>query len=234
MKLMSLFSLLFVFQSTAQQNYFLEYRIANVLPEYDVILDNTLCLGIKKNKTLLSIGMGREDWFLNYYNNKSFTNPTIYNSHCRTYKFSTLLEHQFFLIKSKLSLNLGIGGKIYFFNQMKDSLSVGIYNYFDTYKPSYLQNAKNNNIDPLNGEALDDHAFIRRVPYAFSTNLAFQYSFKKWAISVYYQLSMLQIKSETVKSLTARSNYAFYYNLGLGINYPLNFKKKEQKITGIE
>jgi hypothetical protein len=44
----------------------------------------------------------------------------------------------------------------------------------------------------------------------------------------------MKIKYETVKSSTKGSNFVFYNNLGLGITYHLNFKKKDQKVTGIE
>ena len=235
--------LLFIFcysNSQAQFHYLVEYNTAlnvqlnDLQPFTDLIIDNNLSLGIKKNKTIGFVGFGREDWYLQYFDNIYFTNPSIYNAHCRTYKVSASIERQFFVIKTKLSLNLGLGIKTYFLNQMSDSLSRSIYGNLSTMGPPYLQDAKEKNIDKLNGVDLDDLFFIRSVPYAFTANIALQYSFKKLGLKIYYQPYFMKIKYETVKSSSEGSNFTFYSNIGIGINYPLNFKKKEQKVTGIE
>jgi hypothetical protein len=101
-------------------------------------------------------------------------------------------------------------------------------------RPPYLQDAKEKNINKLNGVDLDDLFLITSVPYAFTANIAMQYSFKKLALKIYYQPYFMKIKYETVKSSTEGSNFVFYNNLGLGINYPLNFKKKEKQNSGLQ
>jgi hypothetical protein len=225
----------FAINAITQFNYLIEYNVSNVLfSDGDIILDNTVSVGVKKNKIVGRIGLGREDWYLRYFNNIYFTNPSIYNAHCRTYKVSASIEHQFFIIKSKLSLNVGLGIKTYFLNELKDSLSGSIYGNLWATRPPYLQDAKDKNIDLLNGIDLDNFAFITSVPYSFTANIAIQYSFKKWGLKIYYQPYFMKIKYETVKSSKRGSNYSFYSNLGLGINYPLNFKKKDQKVTANE
>jgi hypothetical protein len=242
MRAMRYVILLFFFchsKSQAQLQYTVDYNIAlNVIPNdlkpfKDLIIDNSLSLGIKKNKTIGYLGFGREDWYLKYFNNSYSTNPSVYNAHCNTYKISGLIEYQFYMIKSKLSINVSVGAKIYFLNQLKDSLS-SIYGNLSTMRPPYLQDVKEQNINILNGLELDDWAFLTSVPYAITTNIALQYSFKKWGLKLYYQPYFMKIKYETVKSSTEGSNFVFYSNVGLGINYPLNFKKKDQKVTGIE
>jgi hypothetical protein len=243
MRAMRYVILLFIFchsKSQAQFQYLVEYNAAlnvqlnDLRPFTDLITDNNFSLVIKKGKTFGIAGFGREDWYLGYFNNKYYTNASIYNAHCRTYKISVSIERQFFVIKSKLSLNLGVGIKTYFLNQMSDSLSRSIYGNLSTMRPPYLQDAKEKNINKLNGVDLNDLFFVTSVPYALTANIAMQYSFKKLGLKLYYQPYFMKIKYETVKSSTEGSNFTFYSNIGLGINYPLNFKKKDQKVTGIE
>ncbi len=222
---------LFIYvHSFGQKEFLIEYTSSIRAPDYldDLILSNNLSIGYKKNKTIYSVGFGREDWYLKYFNKSYSTNPSIYNAHCRTYKVSDSVERQFFIIKSKLSLNLGLGIKTYFLNQIRDSLSRGVHGNLSSRRPPYLQDAKEKNIDKLNGVDLDNLAFITSVPYAFTANFALQYSFKKWGLKLYYQPYFMKIKYETVKSSTEGSNFVFYNNIGLGINYPLNFNKKEK------
>jgi hypothetical protein len=233
MKLIPCIVIFFAVNTNAQNKYFIEYNISNVFPSNNVVLDNNLSFGVKINKILFSLGVGREDWYLQYFDNIYFTNPSIYNAHCRTYKIATSIEHEFLISTSKLSINTGLGVKMYFLNQLKDSLS-SIYGDLNTTRPSYLQDAKDKNIDLLNGIDLDNFAFITSVPYSFTANIALQYTFKKWGLKLYYQPYFMKIKYETVKSSKRGSNFIFYNNIGLGINYPLNFKKKDQKDTEIE
>jgi hypothetical protein len=233
MKLTLFFTLIFWFNANAQLKYFVEYNISNMFPSDNIVLENTIMLGIKKEKSLFYLGLGREDWYLEYFDNIYFTNPSIYNAHCRTYKVSASIERQFFISTSKLSINAGLGVKKYFLNQLKDSLCI-IYGNLNTMRPSYLLDNKNKNNNKLNGIDLDDYAFITSVPYAVTANIAIQYSFKKLGLKIYYQPYFMKIKYETVKSSTEGSNFVFYNNLGLGITYHLNFKKKDQKVTGLE
>lgn len=237
MKSISFLLIFLWFNANAQLKYFLEYNgavspmIINP-PINDLVIDNSLSFGVKNNKTLYSLGLGREDWYLGYFNNKYYTNPAIYNSHCSTFKISSFLEQQFFIIKSKLSLNVGIGAKVYFLNQMKDSLSTynkgRFYGMLYTMRPSYLLEAKKNNLNQLNGTDLDEYAFITNIPFSIFTNFAIQYSFKKWVLKLYSQPCLMKIKYKTVKSSIEGQSFAFRINVGLGINYPLNFKKKEK------
>jgi hypothetical protein len=236
MRLTIVICLFFYFYSFAQSELLIEYTSSLRAPDYldDLILSNNLSIGLKKNKVIYSVGLGREDWYLKYFNSNYSTNHSIYNAHCRTYKISGLIEYQFYLIKSKLSLNMGLGIKTYFLNELTDSLSRGVHGNLSARRPPYLQDAKEKNIDKLNGVDLDDLAFITSVPYALTANIALQYTFKKWGLKLYYQPYFMKIKYETVKSSTKGSNFVFYNNLGLGITYHLNFKKKDQKVTGIE
>jgi hypothetical protein len=233
MKLTVFIAIFFSLNVNAQIKYFLEYNSSCVFPSENIVLENTLLLCVQKYKSLFYLGLGREDWYLEYFDNIYFTNPSIYNAHCRTYKISTSIEHEFLISTSKLSINTGLGVKMYFLNQLKDSLS-SIYGDLNTTRPSYLQDAKDKNIDLLNGIDLDNFAFITSVPYSFTANIALQYTFKKWGLKLYYQPYFMKIKYETVKSSKRGSNFIFYNNIGLGINYPLNFKKKDQKVTEIE
>jgi hypothetical protein len=235
MKCAVFFILFFGLNSISQLNYFTEYNISNIfLSDNNIILDNNLSFGLKKNKSLLSIGIGREDWYLDYFNNKYFTNPSIYNAHCRTYKSSILFERQFFLIKSKLSVNLGLGGKIYFLNQLKDSLSTSNNGFLDITKPSFLtEYASKTPYSYTVSNDYEEYRLISSMPYAFTTNLAFQYTFKSWALKLFFQANLIKIKYNFLYPFTEDrtdkgSNYTFYSSVGLGINYPLNFKKKEK------
>ena len=232
MKFILAFCLFLSLNANAQLKYFVEYNISNVFPSNNLVLDNSLSFGVKMNKINFSMGVGREDWYLEYFDNIYFTNPSIYNSHCRTYKMSALLDYQFSIPKTKLSISVGGGAKVYFLNQMKDSLSLWINDHvLRSLKPSVLLNAEDTYSEPFQDIGLANFSFITSVPYALTTNLAVQYNFKKCALKFYFEPYWMMIKIKNAKHFTPGSNFGFYSNLGLGINYPLNFKKKDQKNT---
>ena len=230
MKLLILFLLLFGLNANAQRNYFIEYNISTTVLSSDfLVLDNSLSVGVKMNKILFSMGVGREDWSADYFNNKNkpYTNMSLYISHCRTYKIAAMFDYQFSIPKTKLSIRVGGGAKVYFLNQMKDSLSLGSNDHvLQSLKPSALLNATDYVYPFENG--LANYSFITSVPYALTTNLAVQYNFKKCALKFYFEPYWMMIKIKNAKHFTPGSNFGFYSNLGLGINYPLNFNKKEK------
>jgi len=220
---------------SGQLRYFVEYNTSlkkGLMDSYtlgDLVLDNSFSFGFKMNKTLYSLGVGREDWYLHYFNNKNYTNPSLYNAHCSTYKMSALIEYQFSIPKTKLSIRVGGGAKVYFLNQMKDSLSLMDNDHvLRSLKPSVLLNATESYEQPFYGTGLANFSFITSVPYALTTNLAVQYNFKKCALKFYFEPYWMMIKIKNAEHFTLGSNFGFYSNLGLGINYPLNFKKKEK------
>jgi hypothetical protein len=238
MKLTIFFTLLFWFNSNSQLSYFIEYNGSTkekLTDRRDLVIDNCISVGVKKNKILFSAGIGREDWNLEYFHEKYSYNPVYFIYHCRTYKLTTFIERQFLLPKSNLSVRLGAGGKFYLLNQMKDSYIVsGSNNYLRGTKPSVLLNAKDTYQEPYQGVGLSHFSYITSVPFAVIGNLALQYRFKKLGLKLYFEPYFMWINYKNAKYFTRGSTFAFYSNLGLGINYPLNFKKKDQKVTKIE
>jgi hypothetical protein len=235
MKLSLLFILLFGLNASAQRNYFIEYNTSvkkGLTDSYtlgDLILDNSFSFGAKMNKVNFSMGVGREDWFLHYFDTKYYSNTSLNTAHCRTYKMSALLDYQFSIPKTKLSIRVGGGAKVYFLNQMKDSLSLTAGDHsLRSLKPSVLLNAKDTYSEPFQDIGLANYSFITSVPYALTTNLAVQYNFKKCALKFYFEPYWMMIKRKNAKHFTPGSYFGFYTNIGLGINYPLNFKKKEK------
>lgn len=236
MKLSLFFTLLFWFNSNSQLSYFIEYngsvkeKLTDIIQKRDLVIDNNISICAKKNKMLFSIGLGREDWYMEYFNKEYTFNPEYFAFHCRTYKLTALIERQFLIPKTKLSVRIGAGGKYYFLNQMKDSY---ILNYPEDRlvgsKPSVLYNAKDTYQEPFNGVGLDEYSYITSVPFAVIGNLAFQYKFKKLGLKLYFEPYFMWINYKNAKYFTRGSNFAFYSNLGLGVNYPLNFKSKEPK-----
>jgi len=233
MKLTLSFILLFGLNAKAQSNFFIEYNFSNLFSFDNLVLDNSLSVGFKKNKVFSSFQVGREDWNLLYFSDNNYYKTSSYNTHCRTYKIAALLEYQFSIPKTKLSIRVGGGAKVYFLNQMKDSLSL-LGNYLHSLKPKVLLNAPDNISDPFKNKGLYYFSFITSVPYALTTNLAVQYNFKKYALKIYFEPYLMFVQYKNSKNFTRGSTFIYYNNIGLGINYPLNFKKKDQKVTEIE
>jgi hypothetical protein len=241
MKLTIFFTLLFWFNSNSQLSYFIEYngsikkKLTDINQRRDLVIDNSIAVVVKKNKILFSAGIGREDWNLEYFHEKYSSNPIYFIYHCCTYKLTALIERQFLIPKTKLSVRLGAGGKFYFLNQMKDSYVLYHPNEgLVGTKPLALSNAIDNVQTPYNGVGLGEYSYITSVPFAVIGNLAFQYKFKKLGLKLYFEPYFMWINYKNAKYFARGSTFAFYSNLGLGINYPLNFKKKDQKVTGIE
>ena len=213
----------------AQSNFFIEYNFSNLFSFNNLVLDNSLSVGFKKNNVFSSIQIGREDWNLRYFSNNNYYKNSSYNTHCRTYKISALLEYQFSIPKTKLSIRVGGGAKVYFLNQMKDSLSL-LGDYLHSLKPKVLINAPDNLTNPFKDIGLVYFSFITSVPYALTTNLAVQYNFKKCALKFYFEPYLMFVQYKNAKDFKRGSTFIFYNNLGIGINYPLNFKKKEKTL----
>ncbi len=233
MRLTFFYFLFFGLYANAQDKFFIEYTSALGGPSYmvDLVLNNSLSCGLKNKKITYSLGIGQEDWYLDYFDNKQLPSSVFeyISFHCRTYKLTALIERQFLLPKSNLSVRLGAGGKFYLLNQMKDSYIVsGSNNYLRATKPSVLSNAKDTYQEPFNGVGLDRYSYITSVPFAVIGNLALQYKFKKLGLKLYFEPYFMWINYKNAKYFTRGSTFAFYSNIGLGANYPLNFKKKEK------
>jgi hypothetical protein len=245
MKLSLLFiiSLLFCSRSIAQVQYFVEYnflvknKFVDLNNPVHAIVSNNISFGVKKNKMMYSIALGREEWCLEYFDDNVGQKPQLFNFYCRTFKITPFIERQFLLPKSNFSFRLGVGCKIFFLNQMKDSLSYyKDYNFFKLTKPSVISKfnpyAFNNKVDVITFGSKDEYYFITNVPYALTANFAIQYSFKKWAIKLQYEPTLIRVKTRNAANSNVKSSVFFFYNnIGLGVNYPLNFKKKEKNST---
>jgi hypothetical protein len=241
MKLVLALFLLICINLNAQKRYFIEYKFAvlGFLSHVDLTVSNNISFGIKKDKTLFSIGLGREDWNL-YYFDKPFYAPTLFNYYSSTCSFSSLLEQKLLLPKTKLSINLGLGAKFYFSNNLSNKYTLDVYNNkLGPLKPSALSKFSpfkdENTIEGVAVGSIDRYRYISSIPYAITTTLAVQYNFKKLALKIYFEPYFMRIKYNSAIDPSKKGNlFIFYNNLGFGINYPLNFKKKDQKVTGIE
>jgi hypothetical protein len=244
MKFILAFCLFLSLCSNAQLKYFVEYNYSmkSRLRDIDfdgkdlnhLVFNNYISIGIKKDKMLYSLGSGREDWFLYFFSDYPIKNQ-VYNYHFRTFHITPMIEREFKLPKSNFSFRSGVGCKFYYLNQMKDSLSF-------SFNPQILNSTKPSAISVLNPYASqtvingvtfkskDEYYYITSVPYALTANFAIQYAFKKWAIKLQYEPTLMRVKTRNAANSNLKSSVFFFYNnLGLGINYPLNFKKKEKK-----
>jgi hypothetical protein len=242
MKLSLLFiiSLLFCSRSISQVQYFVEYnflvknKFVDLNNPVHAIVSNNISFGVKTNKMMYSIALGREDWFLNFFDNGVVNRPQLNTYYCRTHKLTPMIERQFVIPKSNFSFRLGVGCKFFFLNQMKDSLSYSLdREFFRVTKPSVISaldpNISETIIDGVTFKSKDEYYYITSVPYALTANFAIQYSFKKWAIKLQYEPTLIRVKTRNAANSNLKSSVFFFYNnIGLGINYPLNFKKKEK------
>ena len=239
MRLLILF-LAIALKITGQINYFVEYnflvknKFIDLNNPVHAIASNNVSFGIEKNKTLYSLALGREDWFLNFFDNGVVNRPQLNTYYCRTHKLTPMIERQFVIPKSNFSFRLGVGWKFFFLNQMKDSLSYSLdREFFRVTKPSVISsldpNVSQTDINGVTFKSKDEYYYITSVPYALTANFAIQYSFKKWAIKLQYEPTLMRVKTRNAANSNVKSSVFFFYNnIGLGINYPLNFKKKEK------
>jgi hypothetical protein len=246
MRLLILF-LAIALNINGQMHYYVEYnflaknKFVDLNNPVHAIVSNNISFGVKKNKMMYSLALGREDWFLNHFDNKNMVEPQLFTYYCRTYKLTPMIERQFIIPKSNFSFRLGGGCKFFILNQMNDSLSYAEYRnyFFSVLKPNVISKFNPNSFTNIvNGNdygSLSEYYYITNVPYALTANFAIQYSFKKWAIKLQYEPTLMRVKTRNAANSNVNSSVFFFYNnIGLGINYPLNFKKKDQKVTGLE
>jgi hypothetical protein len=88
MRLLILF-LAIALNVNGQLSYFLEYdynikkRFIDFTSLNDLIISNNVSFGVKKNKMIYSLGLGREDWRLDYFDKSIVQKPQLFNYHCR-------------------------------------------------------------------------------------------------------------------------------------------------------
>ena len=76
MRLLILF-LAIALNINGQMHYYVEYnflaknKFVDLNNPVHAIVSNNISFGIEKNKTLYSLALGREDWFLNHFDNKN-------------------------------------------------------------------------------------------------------------------------------------------------------------------
>ena len=240
-----LFSVLFYSAyANAQLKYSLEYNFSlqtewfTFRPFEDLIYKNNILFQIQNKKMLYSMGFGREDWRLNHFEN--YPKSSYVNYHCHTYKITPQIEREIIIAKSKFSMRVGVGADVYIFNQLKDSLIFSsISNHLRQIKPSTLsllnKDGSSTILDGRDLGKLEDYNYIKSMPFALKFNFAFQYDFHLLKIKLFYEPVFIKVNYKTAEnSAIEGSAFSFYSNIGIGLNYPLNFKKKEQKVTGIE
>ncbi len=239
MKMLYLF-LLLVFSSNAQLSYFAEYDGSVKTREIelnDLVVSNAISFGIQKNKMLYSVGIGREDWSLGYFGMPSYykNKPNSFTYHCSTYKIVAMVEHQYLVPKTKLSLRFGLGVKVYFLNKLKESYTYeNNEKYIYMTKPSVFENfypgSSSNSFDGIKYGNLDNYSYITRIPLAVRANLALQYNFKKWALKLYYEPYVMSVRFRNAADPKDWGRTIIWFNdIGIGVNYQLNFKKKQEK-----
>lgn len=234
MKMLYLF-LLLVFSSNAQLNYFAEYNGSiqtREIGQSELVVSNSISFGVKKDKTLYSLGIGREDWNLDHFR-RQYYEPSLFTYHTRTYKITFLIEHQYLIPKTKLSLRFGIGGKVYFLNQLKTSFTYQD-NYISEIKPSTISKLSpyysSSSIDGFTFESQDHYYYITHMPLAVRANFVLQYNFKKWALKLYYEPYVMSVRFRNAADSKDWGRSIIWFNdIGIGVNYPLNFKKKKEK-----
>jgi len=240
MKLTLLFIFLFVFNSNSQLKYFVEYNASinkgfdRIRPITDLIFSNSLTFNVKNEKFIYSLGLGREDWNFDFFRRR-IDNPSLFSYYCNTYKVIPQIEREFSIPKTKISINIGVGLKIYFKNQLKDSLTKGFGNILQI-KPSTLMKLNpssfSNKLDGVIFGSLEDYNYITNIPYAIKCNLAFQYNFKTWGIKMYLEPYIMNLRYQNAKNvLNQGSSFIFFLDLGIGINHAIVFKKKVNQPT---
>ena len=235
----TLFFVLFVsLFSNAQLKYSLEYNFSlqseefTFHPDEHLIYKNNISFQIQNNKMLYSVGLGREDWRLNYYLN--YPASTHSNKHCFTYKITPQIEREIIISKSNFSMRLGIAADVYIFNQLKDSLifsSPG--RTLSNVKPSTLallnKDGSSTILDGRDFGKLEYYNYIKSMPFALKFNFAFQYDFHFLKVKLFYEPVFIKINYKSAENTAIEgSEFSFYSNVGIGVNYPLNFNKKEK------
>ena len=224
--------LLLGFYSNAQMSYFVEYNgsvktdVTDLIPLKDFNLSNSISFGIMKKRIFFSVGVGREDWNIRYFH-KSHSPSSIFVKHSSTYKFSTMAERQFLIPKTKLSIRLGVGGKFYFLNHLKDSFTYASdENFISGISASIFENEAPYWIE----SEYNRYSYITNMPFAILGNIAMQYSFKKWGIKFYYEPYLMRVRYKNPNVEPDKgATFIFFNDIGIGVNYQLNFKKKREK-----
>ncbi len=241
MKLILAFCLFLSLNANAQLKYSLEYNFSlqtewfTFNPFMDLITKNNISFHIQNKKMLYSLGLGREDWRLNHFAN--YPTSSHVNYHCFTYKITPQIEREIMIAKSKFSMRVGIGADVYIFNQLRDSLIFSsASHHLRQIKPATLsllnKDGSSTILDGRDFGKLEYYNYIKSMPFALKFNFAFQYDFHFLKVKLFYEPVFIRVNNKSAENTAIEgSEFSFYSNVGIGINYPLNFKKKDQKTT---
>ena len=235
----TLFFVLFVsLFSNAQLKYSLEYNFSlqseefTFHPDEHLIYKNNISFQIQNKKMLYFLGLGREDWRLNHFAN--YPTSSHVNYHCFSYKITPQIEREIMIAKSKFSMRVGIGADIYIFNQLRDSLIFSsASHHLRQIKPSTLsllnKDGSSTILDGRDFGKLEYYNYIKSMPFALKFNFAFQYDFHFLKVKLFYEPVFIKINYKSAENTAIEgSEFSFYSNVGIGVNYPLNFNKKEK------
>jgi hypothetical protein len=228
--------------ANAQLKYSAEYnfslQVESFGPFDDLITKNNISFQIQNKKMLYFLGLGREDWRLNHFAN--YPTSSHVNYHCLSYKITPQIEREIMIAKSKFSIRVGIGADIYICNQLRDSLIFSsASHHLRQIKPSTLsllnKDGSSTILDGRDFGKLEYYNYIKSMPFALKFNFAFQYDFLFLKVKLFYEPVFIKVNYKSAENTAIEgSEFSFYSNVGIGINYPLNFKKKDQKVIGIE
>ena len=226
MRMLYLF-LLLGFYSNAQMSYFVEYKgSVRVNSQSDNEFSNSLLLGIKRKNSSFSIGVGREDWKYNMFGNRIKGTKSFYG-HCSTYKTMFNFNHNFKIPKTKISILAGVEYDLYFGGNLNDSLSLSFSSgkYLFRFSRNYLYQMPYNS-----SEYHGVYSAVSETPFSIKAHIALQYNFKKCTLRLYYEPYMMRFHYTDVKYADNKGKtFLFFNDIGIGLNYPLNFKKKQEK-----
>ncbi|AEA43802.1 hypothetical protein [Fluviicola taffensis] len=205
--------------SSWRQFNYLEKQI-NLTGEYTIHL----------HKFNAGVGLGAECW---YINRSTLTNPSVAMKPSFTGKLEPWIGFETKLFHSSVFVSANVGTRFYFLNQLRDSLilSEKSDNHFIINGGSKQHVLNTPNFIPgTNYPIKGKYYYVTKMPIAFLTRVNVGYAFKRFKISAFVMPYWVRFHYENAGfSERKGKTFLFFYDIGLGVNYTLPFKKKEKK-----
>ncbi len=199
------------------------YRSFNHLEQ---AINGALEYTVSNENFLFGVNIGRERWY-----NVGKLGDINYMQPSYSWKLEEWIGIQRNLFQSHFFLSANFGTRIYFRNQIKDSLCLSNENNFR------IIGGSKNNIEslPLNvpgpnsyQQIRGKYSYVTAMPFAILTRMDFGYAFERFKIRAFIMPYWVRFHYENAADASIKGKtYNFFYDLGLGVNYTLPKKKKK-------
>jgi hypothetical protein len=242
---LSIFSLLFICAGTlsAQVNYHVDYDFSTRINNTHSQFSNVIGFGMTYKKMTAKACLGYENWMVNgdQFKFDRSTAPYRYSPQAAV-KTELWIGYSHAILKTGVNIGLDYGFRLYFPNQVEDSLSMTWDSHTGRLNDGLLITTINrstlaqfspyseyNNIDGVLFRSLSEYYYITKMRMAHLLRVHVGYTYKSFQLKLFYMPYLIRFEYQNANyPEKTGSNYLFFHDVGASISYTLPKRIKEK------